>query len=81
MFKPRGVQHAFWNAGDAPARVLEIISPAPFVTYFQELEPLMAGPQGPDFRAIAELQARYGLSMDPDQITPLIEREGLEPMG
>jgi len=81
VFKPRGVQPAFWNAGDTPARVLEIISPAPFVTYFEEREPLMAGPQGPYFPAIAELQARYGLSMDPEQIAPLIEREGLQPMG
>jgi quercetin dioxygenase-like cupin family protein len=28
VFKPRGVPHAFWNAGDTPARALEIISPA-----------------------------------------------------
>src|SRR3954451_19296905 len=81
VFKPRGVQHAFWNAGDAPARVLEIISPAPFVRYFEEIEPLTMGPDGPDFPAIAALQARYGLSMDPAQIEPLIEREGLAPLG
>jgi quercetin dioxygenase-like cupin family protein len=81
VFKPRGIQHAFWNAGDTPARLLEIISPAGFSKYFEELEPLMAGPQGPDFPAIAELQARYGLTMDPEQIEPLIEREGLLPMG
>jgi mannose-6-phosphate isomerase-like protein (cupin superfamily) len=28
IFKPRGQWHTFWNAGDEPARVLEIISPA-----------------------------------------------------
>jgi quercetin dioxygenase-like cupin family protein len=81
VVKPRGIQHAFWNAGDTPARVLEIISPAPFVSYFEEISPLMMGPEGPDFPAIAALQARYGLSMDPAQIEPLIEREGLAPLG
>jgi quercetin dioxygenase-like cupin family protein len=81
VFKPRGIQHAFWNAGDTPARLLEIISPAAFSKYFEELEPLMQGPAGPDFPAIAELQGRYGLTMDPAQIEPLIEREGLLPMG
>src|SRR3954462_793193 len=81
VFKPRGIQHAFWNAGDTPARLLEIISPAPFSKYFVELEPLMQGPTGPDFPAIAELQARYGLTMGPAEIEPLIEREGLLPMG
>ena len=30
VFKPRRVPHAFWNAGDAPARALESISPEGF---------------------------------------------------
>ena len=81
VFKPRGVPHAFWNAGDAPARLLEIISPAPFAKYFEELEPLFAGAAGPDFEGIAELQARYGLTMDFDSIETLVEREGLAPLG
>jgi quercetin dioxygenase-like cupin family protein len=81
VYKPRGVQHAFWNDGDTPARLLEIISPAPFVKYFEELAPLMNGPEGPDMPAIAELQERYGLTMDFESIEPLIEREGLEPLG
>src|SRR3954449_4459785 len=81
VFKPRGVQHAFWNAGDTPARLLEIISPAPFSNYFAELEPLFMRPEGPDFPAIAALQERYGLPMDFDSIEMLIEREGLAPLG
>jgi oxalate decarboxylase/phosphoglucose isomerase-like protein (cupin superfamily) len=28
VFKPRNQWHTFWNAGDEPARILEIISPA-----------------------------------------------------
>ena len=38
IFKPREQWHTFWNAGDTPARVLEIISPAGFENYFRELE-------------------------------------------
>ena len=37
VFKPRNQWHTFWNAGDAPARILEIISPAGFEKYFDEL--------------------------------------------
>jgi len=81
VFKPRGVPHAFWNAGDVPARLLEIISPAPFSNYFAELEPLFNGATGPDFAAIAALQERYGLTMDFDSIGMLVEREGLAPVG
>ena len=28
VFKPRAQWHTFWNAGDEPARILEIIAPA-----------------------------------------------------
>jgi CBS domain-containing protein len=35
--KPRGQWHAFWNAGDDPARILEIISPAGFEQFFAAL--------------------------------------------
>src|SRR4051812_14444193 len=31
--KPRGIAHAFWNAGDEPARLVELISPAGFEAY------------------------------------------------
>jgi mannose-6-phosphate isomerase-like protein (cupin superfamily) len=37
IFKPRGQWHTFWNTGDEPARLLEIISPAGFEQYFAEL--------------------------------------------
>src|SRR5215212_5952397 len=39
--KPRAIWHAFWNAGDQPARLLEIISPAGFERYFAELAQLI----------------------------------------
>src|ERR1700733_5073477 len=37
IFKPRGQWHTFWNAGDQPARILEIIAPAGFEKFFAEL--------------------------------------------
>ena len=37
IFKPRNQWHTFWNAGDEPARLLEIISPAGFEQFFAEL--------------------------------------------
>src|ERR1044072_6996712 len=35
--KPRNQWHTFWNAGDEPCRILEIISPAGFEGFFREL--------------------------------------------
>jgi quercetin dioxygenase-like cupin family protein len=75
--KPRGVPHAFWNAGDEEVRSLELVSPAGFERYFTELAPLLNVDGPPDFGALAELQARYRLTMDFDSIGMLCERFGL----
>src|SRR4051794_41052303 len=41
VFKPRDQWHTFWNAGDGPCRILEIISPGGFERLFEEAaEPL-----------------------------------------
>lgn len=37
VFKPRDVPHTFWNAGLAPARLIEIITPAGFELFFEAL--------------------------------------------
>jgi len=76
VFKPRGVPHAFWNAGDEPARLLEIISPAGFENYFRDLAPLI-GAAEPDEAAIGEIVARYDLDIDFHTIPVLAERHGL----
>lgn len=73
IFKPRHEWHTFWNAGDTPARILEIISPAGFEQYFAELVALggsrVASPQ-----ALKSLGERYSLEVDPQSIPALLER-------
>ena len=76
-FKPRGVPHAFWNAGDASARVLEVISPAGFERYFEEAAALFASDGPPDPQRAAAIFARYGLSLDLDSIPALMRAHGL----
>src|SRR5436305_3133008 len=73
VFKPRNQWHTFWNPGDEPARILEIISPAGFEGYFNELVD-MGGVTGAAPEALADLCERYGLDMDPDSIPGLLER-------
>jgi quercetin dioxygenase-like cupin family protein len=74
--KPRGLAHAFWNAADEPARILELISPAGFENYFRELAPLLrAGDR--DETAIGDVVSRYGLDIDFASIPVLAERHGL----
>jgi len=76
VYKPRGQWHTFWNAGDEPARILEIISPAGFEQFFAELGPLAAaGPLEPE--VMGELCERYALEMQPESVTGLCRRFGL----
>ena len=37
VFVPRGLDHAYWNAGKTPAKILITISPPGFERYFGEL--------------------------------------------
>ncbi len=73
VFKPRDQWHTFWNAGDEPCRILEIIAPAGFEKFFEELDE-MGGAADADPQALGELSARYELEMQPDSVPGLLER-------
>jgi quercetin dioxygenase-like cupin family protein len=76
IYKPRGEWHTFWNAGDEEASLLEIISPAGFEGYFDELITLFPGGK-PDPAKIAPIAERYGLEIDPSSIGKLCAQHGL----
>jgi quercetin dioxygenase-like cupin family protein len=72
VLKPRGVPHAFWNAGDAPARLLEVITPGGFEDYFAALAEVL-----PDLPRVAEVAERFGLDVDPASVPRLAQEHGL----
>jgi len=76
VFKPRDQWHTFWNAGDTAARLLEIISPAGFERYFEELVDLFAA-GSPSPAVLAEVAGRYGLEVDPSSVPGLVAQHGL----
>ncbi len=76
IFKPRNQWHTFWNAGDEPAHILEVISPAGFERFFAELVAL-GGVTRADPKILADLCARYALEMDPGTVPGLLDRFGL----
>jgi quercetin dioxygenase-like cupin family protein len=80
VVKPRGVAHAFWNAGADPARVLEIHLPATFDRFYDELAAIFAvhDTGGPAWRrAFNELNDRYGLIQHWDQAEQITARYGV----
>ena len=71
VFKPRGQWHTFWNAGAVPARILEIISPAGFEKFFDQLTDLVAkGELDPP--TMASLAAEYGAEVDLASVPDLL---------
>ncbi len=77
IFKPHNQWHTFWNAGDEPARILEIISPAGFENFFRELVDL-GGVTKVEPRTLRELCSRYELEIDLSSIPTLCERFALQ---
>jgi len=76
IFKPRNQWHTFWNAGDTPARILEIIAPAGFEKFFGELDDL-GGVTNADPAVLGALCQRYSLEMKPESVPDLLARFGL----
>ena len=74
VFKPRDQWHTFWNAGDGPCRILEIISPGGFERLFEEAA---QDPEAMAGETAAALDARYGLEVDYGSIERLCEAHGL----
>jgi quercetin dioxygenase-like cupin family protein len=74
LFKPRNQWHTFWNAGDEPAEVLELISPAGLETFFRYLGTLPEPPSPEELAAAAE---PYACDADFAMTEALVERHGL----
>jgi mannose-6-phosphate isomerase-like protein (cupin superfamily) len=76
VFKPRDEWHTFWNAGEEPCRILEIIAPAGFEHFFEELVD-MGGVVNATPDELAALNDHYGLEMRPESVPELLQRFGL----
>jgi len=72
VYKPRGQWHTFWNAGDEPCHIVEVISPAGFEDYFAEI----AAAWG-DVGQMMAVNDKYALSMRLESVPELCQRFGL----
>jgi quercetin dioxygenase-like cupin family protein len=79
IVKPRHELHTMWNAGPAPARMIEVISPAGFEHFFWTVAEVLSEEQ-PDLERFAGLAADYGLEFHEAPWLPdLIARYDLTP--
>ena len=72
VFKPRKQWHTFWNAGETPCEIIEVISPAGFEEYFREV----AAAWG-DMARFADINQKYALEMRFESVPDLCQRFGL----
>jgi mannose-6-phosphate isomerase-like protein (cupin superfamily) len=72
VFKPRAQWHTFWNAGDTPCEIIEVISPAGFEDCFREMAEIW-----PDMSKAGPILQRYQIDMEPDSVPGLCQRFGL----
>jgi mannose-6-phosphate isomerase-like protein (cupin superfamily) len=72
VFKPRAQWHTFWNGGETPCEIIEVISPAGFEEYFREV----AAHWG-NVAAFAAINEKYALEMRFDSVPGLCQRFGL----
>jgi len=72
---PRGIRHSFWNAGTAPARALDIVTPGGLENYYEALGRIADAADVID--QLPAMEARFGIHMDWGSIEVLTARYGL----
>lgn len=77
VHKPREEWHTFWNAGETPCHIIEVISPAGFEDFFREITEA-----GTDIEQMAQISEKYSLELDFESVPELCERFDLTfPLG
>ena len=72
-FKPRDQWHTFWNAGDEPCRILEVISPGGFEHFFREFDEMTKnGTFDPE-----ALSRRHNIEFEMESVPRLCAEHGL----
>jgi len=80
VYKPRNQWHTFWNAGDTPCRILEIIAQPGFEHFFNELGEAMAAVDAPNpgvVLATCDLPERYAIEFQTERIADICQTYGL----
>jgi mannose-6-phosphate isomerase-like protein (cupin superfamily) len=74
VFKPRNQWHTFWNPGEEPTRILELICPSGLEELFREL-----GTIGDDYdpQTLPALAASYGCELDFEGTELIMQHHGL----
>jgi mannose-6-phosphate isomerase-like protein (cupin superfamily) len=77
ILKPRGLMHTFWNAGPEPARIIELLMPGRFETFFRRMTDLARRDALTD-EVMEDLAGEFETTVSMDWVDDLASRYGLE---
>jgi quercetin dioxygenase-like cupin family protein len=80
VFKPRNQWHTFWNDGDSPCRILEIIPQPGFEHFFRELGDAMEAVNAANpgvVLANSDLPERFAIEFQPERTMEICQTYGL----
>lgn len=80
ILKPRGVMHTFWNAGPAPARIIELLTPGRFEDFYRREAAIAQDGEMTDeaMGVLAALAEEFGTTADMTWVDDLAARYRLE---
>jgi mannose-6-phosphate isomerase-like protein (cupin superfamily) len=77
ILKPRGLMHTFWNAGPEPARIIELMTPGRFESFFRRMTDLARRDELTD-EVMEALAAEFKTTVSLEWVDELAGRYGLE---
>lgn len=75
---PRGRLHGFWNAGDAPARMLVVLTPGQLESYFDDAAKFAQADGQQDLNEVMRVSQAYGMEFRMDLVPEIMQRYGLK---
>lgn len=72
--RPRGIIHTFWNSGTAPAKFIELYTPAGHELYMKELAKMFEGNKRPNPGDLAGLAAKHDITFAFNKLQGIIDK-------
>lgn len=72
VIKPKGVEHCFWNPGDAPVRYIELSTGSNFEAFQRTTD------QVNKFKVARDAASKFEMTIHVDRIPALMKRHGLK---
>jgi len=78
IVKPAGVFHTYWNAGERPARFLDVVSPGGVEAFYEEVAAAIPASGIVDVARVLEISRGHGIEFDMESLMDIMERHQVQ---